>query len=389
MRLRYILPMVIGFLITFQPSLAQIPDQTAGMHLVVDLSGRPQIHRVTWTNARASAPLQLGTWVSTNDLLLLQPGDSIDILCESLELIHLSAISQTPPCTERIDDSSFRWGTTDIVGLQRLDLEVYQEFSYVITPRNTQLLNGTPTFAWSPLTDAAAYNLALLNTLDGTPVWEIPNVISTQMAYPDNQPPLSPGQFALFVTPVDAFGRVIPTRADPNSFRFHVLDSSTANALIREADVLAAVSYPVPAISALVLAQFYINESLFADAVTALDALIPSEVRQGQPTSIDVFRNNPIGYSSQLYITLGDLYRAVHLPIEAHRVYDWGVEVARETGNEEALALLLFRQAAGLSGKTAIANYEMALIFYRAVGDDQMVETILNSIREIDPMYQS
>lgn len=155
--------------------------------------------------------------------------------------------------------------------------------------------------SWSNAAGATEYNVRLEKY--GQTVWEV-TVSETEIVYPENQPPLEPGnQYELIVEPIGNDQSIAPGRG-----KFKVVTEEDANIIREQAARISGIS---DAEIRLNLAELYRKNQLLADAIATL-----KEGLQKNPQSVE------------LHQKLGDIYREAELPELAKSPYQAALRFA-------------------------------------------------------------
>jgi hypothetical protein len=358
-------------------------DDAQPINVVVAVDGNAQVHRATWEVPNAMSYLGLGELIFPGDIIEPSPGQQVHVLCADLTQEIVSNVSSSP-CSPEPDAPVFVWADASLVGVQRADPARYFDIPYVITPRNTNLLKGTPTFQWASLQGAATYSLQISRE-DGTEVWARTGLTETELPYPSNEEPLDPGRYIVNVVPYDDGNFVIPTPEDPAPHSFVVLDAIEVADIEQKTVMVANVPLPTHAPAGMEtynLALSYARYELYADAIWSLSSLLPVDLVAGESFPDSLPDATTLAGSPELYLRLGDYYRATHLPLEAWRAYEVGLQIAEAVGDLENTA----KAHAGLAEVVIIeeaiqAHYEAAIDFFcNGVSDTARCEELTDEL---------
>ena len=167
---------------------------------------------------------------------------------------------------------------------------------YLITPRSTNLLTPTPLLRWNRVADATEYTVSIVG--EGFD-WKT-TTTETELRYP-GEPAIKPGQVYLLKVVADN-GRSSDEEGTPR-LGFVRLDGSTAGLIQGRLDDAAALDL-TPESLAIYQSVLYANANLIAEAITLLEQTARNFAHV------------------RIYLTLGDLYRQIGLPLEARDAYD-------------------------------------------------------------------
>jgi tetratricopeptide (TPR) repeat protein len=232
----------------------------------------------------------------------------------------------------------------------------------VIVPRRSALLTLTPTVRWTALPDTARYTVTLSSA--GGTLWNTTVTGTTELAYPPaGAPPLERGQSYRFAVTTATAGP-----EDAPRLGFSVLGAEAAQAIEAEAQAIRDQGLD-PETTAVLLANLYARNELFADALLQLDTLAAPTT---QP-AVELLRGN-------LYVSIG-------LPDLARAPYEQALVLAEQADNPPAQALAHARLAAveALLGNTAAArtHYEQAISLFRALGAGTQVEELTAEMEQL------
>lgn len=169
----------------------------------------------------------------------------------------------------------------------------------VITPPRGSLLNPQPTLSWTPLADTQEYTVRLLRS--GETVWELPNVRDSEIPYPANQSPLTPGiNYELMVEADGKAGKSM----------FRLMTPSQAESVMAEVEEIRQQNLSSDEM-ALQLTQLYQDYDLMTLAIQTLTDAIDKNSQ-----------------SLEVYQSLGNLYNRLELPRVAESVYQESLDLA-------------------------------------------------------------
>jgi tetratricopeptide (TPR) repeat protein len=338
----------------------------------------------------------VGALLRSDDIVLVESGSSVWILCANLETDEISNTPRSPRCSPEVEGALFMWGELPILERQRNN--GYENVLYVITPRNTALLYGTPRIEWSSIANAANYSVQII-LADGTEQWIAIGITDTWLDYPAARDPLhaldnagNPLEYQIIVTAYDSSNTQIATRMDPGQREnIRVLPPEgrvqTEDTLSR----LDGISMPNgadPNVARYSRALFFFNSHLYADSLQIVSELLSTPI--SQPFSVDTLTANSLAASPFLYFLLGDLYGETQLPVEAQCAYGRALMLAERDAdvNAEAQAHALLAHFSS----EARAHYEYARGLYGQLGDTATMALIDEALATVqaaastDPM---
>jgi hypothetical protein len=297
--------------------------------------------------------------------ICLDPGATINIYCppkngQRYAPIPLSESSSSPsasPSRPMPNCASARpLGPNDTLpGGSRRDIP------YIISPRFTRLNTQKPVFRWNSTGDLnASYTVQLYrivgNNRDKKPIWEVKEVLASQVLYPDKAPLLS-SEYDYQLVVIAKSGTSSEdelnqselkeyqssNRGNVRGIRFRPFSSgetSTVNSEVRI--IVGKDTFPYPGYikdlssdKAIDVALFYAQRNnLYAEAIEVLTNFI-----QQQQSS-----RNPV--EDKIYLVLGDLYKDVGLNCLAIQSYDYiqdtqSKEFERSRKSSEAISVKL------------------------------------------------
>lgn len=232
---------------------------------------------------------------------------------------------------------------------------------YVISPRNTSLLNDRPSFVWNNVAGVNQYTISLQN--GETVVWT-KTVNTSTMPYPEEEAALQPGIDYTLLIETDS-GSVSTADEEVQSFR--LLPTGEAQAVKQSEAVLAA--QPATDDAALLQASLYEGVGVYDAAIATLEARI-SEGTQ----SVTVYRE------------VGNLYAQLGLPLLAESHYLDAVNLAGP--NLEELAIV--QAALGElyitieDAREAVRWLTQAKESYAALGNQYQVDQLSDRLSELN-----
>ena len=245
--------------------------------------------------------------------------------------------------------------------------DVNPAIPYIIRPRRTALLDPKPTLLWNPVLGSTRYVVSVRDR-DRT-IWQ-GETSESQLVYPGN-PPLEPGgEYTLTVESDKGASSRDEELSEEllDELKFWILAPEAAERV--RAEVEEAQRERTGDAETLAVARTYMQYELRAEAIALLDAAVE---RESQTTEI--------------YLTLADLYVETDLGSYAESFYQEAIEMAQKAGEAEQKA----RAAASLGRVYAIfGNAEAAIHWltqakegFEALEDTQTVEELASAIEEL------
>ncbi len=366
----FILGIALSLTLVLQPTASGLQTGILTGNLVVAVSGQVEIHRASWHNPNTSSRLSIGEIVQPGDLILIDPDEHVTILCADSSVIQLDSMNQVVRCQNDPAGPLITWRGGSLTNIQRRgDLRRFEQMPYLISPRNTRLLTNTPEIRWSPLADAHCYDVQLLS--GGEVRWEQKRITATAVT----TPPLEPGYYIVTITPNDSAGNPIDVPNDPIPQRFQILSSDESEAIqdLQNTLTTASAANGMPAdVLDYQLVIYYTQQELYTDAIDTLQTLLPFNIYDTEePAPAQTFPLETLAGSPAPYLHLGELYKAVSLPVETLTSFEVALAVALEHNDEEAIAIARAHLAQLTTVRDdAMAFYRQAIGFYDRVGDD-------------------
>ena len=241
-----------------QPTPARPAGGGTESGLIVGVQGDAALKRAGW---RDYAPALFGAPLRRGDLLRLGSAGSATVACADLKLATVEGgVSgypcQTAPRTPLVYEGTLLNPTRGDNGSGDTPL--------VISPRKTKLLNPRPVLRWQPMPGAKSYKLSLRGTN-----WTAEMSGASELPYPDSAPALQPGvTYRLVVTAGDRSSREEPGAG----LGFSVLGAAEAKA-VKEAEAKIRALSLTETATALLIANVYATNGLYAEAVEGLERL--------------------------------------------------------------------------------------------------------------------
>lgn len=327
--------------------------QSRGVNYISDIDGQAEVN-----GNRA----YVGDFLRPSDRLRVRSGGNVGVVCnnETRERrFPLGTYTISDYCTGTPPRSS---------GRRRPPRDFDSQLPYVISPRNTALLDGgQPTIRWNPVEGAQSYSVVLFTDNSGEPVWTAPQVSATEVRYsgPELRRDL---RYRLEITADNG----LSSRADI-AVGFTLLSQSEAERVEQEVLALAEMNL-APDAEALGLALIYQGYE-HEDSAQNTNLPLNQAALEVLQERIDADTDNAL-----IYVMQGDIYLSIGLPLLAQERYRQALALATETGQLQGQAgswdgLALLAQGRG-DVLTAIAQTEQALALYDVMGDVDQVSTL-------------
>ncbi|MBK1990538.1 hypothetical protein A0J48_023940 [Sphaerospermopsis aphanizomenoides BCCUSP55] len=280
------------------PDLAPAQTNPPALNFISEIKGDVQIKRSQWKSYHKA---NVGDLLNFSDQLQLRTGASAKVMCSNLSVWHLRGNS----LAKVADGCSSGILTVIRPGHRTNTRSPSNSIPYIISPRNTALLNNRPILRWNGVPGATRYKVQVKDaglSLD----WQT-ETSNTQIEYP-GQPVLQPN-FSYLLTVETNKGD--SSREDGVKLNFTLLDTQTAESVRTKVAILKQQKLTHEA-EGLGLAYLYQSYNLKSEAINLLEDL----VKRGSQTSA-------------VYQFLGDLYLQVGLSKESKISYIKALEQAK------------------------------------------------------------
>ncbi|MEQ8383718.1 MAG: hypothetical protein RH949_15290 [Coleofasciculus sp. A1-SPW-01] len=333
---------------------------SSGSNLIVAMQpfGQVKIKRSRWREYKSAS---IGTFVYSNDRLLVSSNASAQVLCRNRKLwqvpkgresiVH-QGCGRTPPNPEpeNLDSADSR--------------ERNQSgFPYIIAPRKTSIVDTRPTLQWNAVPGVSDYQVEVV----GPQLYWTISTRETSIKY-SGETPLQPGSH---------YWLVVKTESGESSlsegvFGFTVLsESEKAEILLAREDLQQKQLGEIAEVVA--LADLYQSNNLKGAAINQLEAAIRDEIE-----------------SVAIYRLLGKVYQQVGLNRLAKDRYLKGLELAEQAEDIESQAVI--------QGNLSLINVilgepeegrqqlEMSQRLYQELGDTEKARQFEEKFRNISPV---
>lgn len=280
---------------------------TIALNFLSEIKGDVKLKRSQWKDYRKA---DFGVLLNPSDQLELSPGASARVMCNNSR-VWVVPTGQVSLVSEGCGSRKPRGRGFNRPSRTR---SAYQIIPYIISPRNTALLNDRPVLRWNAVPGATRYRVRVEDaglTLD----WQT-ETSNTQIDY--SGPPLQPDSYYLLIVETDT-GKS-SEEEQGTDLGFTVLDAQKAES-VRTAVAQLKQQQLTQGAEGLALAYLYQRYDLKAEAIGLLEGLVKQETQ-----------------TVAVYQLLGDLYLDVGLKQQAKRRYLQALELAKPTGNLEGQA---------------------------------------------------
>ncbi len=253
-----------------------------------------------------------GILCNNGNTFQLPENRNFTIACEDTDNEHFAGILSGSLTGQLLTSSEATTFTLEIESTrsQRSDIAL---IPLLLSPRNTFIRDSQPTFAWQAVEGASGYRLTVNS---GASTWEI-ETEETQLTYPDDVPPLTPGSVnTIRVTTLDD-----ETIVDVSLLR--ILDEATLMQLDESTNAITALELD-DAAKGYLLAQLYQQHELWADTIDQLEQVTD----QAAP-------------DPNLTLQLADLYAEIGLYVLAEEHYQIVLIMAEQQNDKQTQAQAL------------------------------------------------
>jgi hypothetical protein len=322
-------------------------------NVLVAVQGQIAIKRASWSQF---VPAVFGTLIRLGDELRLEGSSIAKIACADLSLVTVRAGAIGVPCQVvkpilLFQGSAIRATRADSGG----------GFPTVVAPRKTNLLAERPLIRWTPIAGATGYRVSVRGPNVN---WSADVSGKTEFPYPDDAPPLAPGQaFKVTVVATTAGGNRSSDEEAQADLGFVPLEPEQRQA-VQEAQARIEKLDLEEAQQRFLIAKLYMSQDfrLYGEAIEQLERLGGT------------LKEAAVGRS------LADTYRAVSLNRLAEQRYLQALELSQQTNDLEgqALALDSLGQLYTALGNPSEARQrtQQAEELYQQLGDAEAVKKL-------------
>lgn len=275
-------------------------SNTSGINLIINFSGDVKVKKDEWSQ-----------WQKADSVRTLSPNDQIEIGTNSSATIYCSDLSEwtiEQPGTYWLYDGCSPGEPTLKLPNSNNDTrrpggikeQALQNIPYIISPRNTSILNNQPTIRWNAVPGATQYRVIVED-------WEA-ETSDTEIIYTGELE----AEFFYFVNVV---ANNDSSSEDEAEVGFKVLEEQKEKDTLAHIEAVKQQQLTEEA-EGLVLAHLYRGNDLNIDAISVLEELVQKGSKQ-----------------VSVYQLLGDIYQQVGLSLQAKETYSQGLALAKNVEN--------------------------------------------------------
>lgn len=289
------------------PIFAKLPN------FVFEVDGTLELRRIGWVDYY---PVSFGTILQPGDLVRLSEAGNAVVFCGDVSswdsspfMIEADGKSHGNPC--KVDSRSHEW--PDLASMRGGESALVP---YVLYPRNTAVMNGTPKLGWNAVHNSEAYSITVLSD-DGVDREKIFSDKS-EIDWPSTWPPMEPG--STYVLRVRSGDRELAE--SKIGIGFWLLPVKKIEEVEDQLQQINKLNLSSVAIDRL-KAEIYLNNGLRSNAMEILNEL--SEIHNFAST----------------WMSIGQIYLDIGLGTEAFTSFEKALKVANSTGELEIEAYAL------------------------------------------------
>lgn len=277
------------------------------MHVVAGVEGDVQLKRDLWADYHT---LRFGTQLQIGDLLKLEEGSLVTIVCGDLSTVRLTGKDVWGvECRESEDGLVYRGSRINRTrGSEKAAIPI------ILSPRKTKIINPRPVIRWEKVHSVTSYSVVVRGCGAS---WRRTVGAVTWLAYPDAEPALKARRTC---TATIHAGTVSSAQEETPDLGFQVLGADDSRAVRDRLGKIEELNLSGPAKQYL-RSLAYASRELRAAAIDELEQL-SSQYRE-----------------AGLLIFLGSLYVDVVLYEQAADRFQQALELARHNGDTEAIAV--------------------------------------------------
>ena len=254
-----------------------------------------------------------GNFLTLGDRLRTAAGGQVRILCDDSATTWVMYSNQESGVAEGCPPSLF--GTRLRIGNQDDNASGGNnpDIPYVVSPRRTAVLDSQPLLSWNPVSGAVSYTVQVVGS---EITWET-QTTDTEVRY-TGESLIAGAEYQVIIEADNGPSSQLDEGSETATFEliypedWEIVQTAIAN--ISEQNISAEIQ-------ALALANLYIREDLFAEAIDTLEPFAAAET-------------NTFG----VYQKLGDIYRYIGLNLLAEERYQQAINIALAEGAIEGLA---------------------------------------------------
>jgi hypothetical protein len=329
--------------------------ESMGVNILIVNKGEVKVKKENW---KAFQKASTGSLLRPNDYLQMGSNASAFLLCSNTKRWKPTAGKQF-----RVSEGCPRGTASRPPNVARAQTRAGNEpISYVISPRNTELLNDRPLLKWNPVSGATRYQVQLQG---GGLDWQT-ETNQTQLLYGGQEPLKSGVKYLLTVTTDKGVSSKQEVGAN---LMFGVMATEKAKVVKEEATNLKKQGLS-PEAETLALAYLHEGNNLKAEAIALLQSLSQQKSQ------------NRVVYS-----LLGDLLLQTGLNQQAQQAYQQALALAQKSGDQEGEAEAqsgLGEASFGLGKKEeALSWLKKAQASFGVLGDESQVQLLAQRIMKI------
>lgn len=275
-------------------------SNTSGINLIVNFTGDVKVKKDGWSQWQKA---DFGNTLSPNDQLEVGTNSSVTIYCSDLS----ESTVEQPGTYWLYDGCSPGEATLKLPNSNNetrrpggIREQALKNIPYIISPRNTSILNNQPTIRWNAVPGATSYQVTVED-------WEA-EARNTEIPYTGELE----AEFFYFVSVVADNGSSSEEEAEVG---FTVLDEQNEKDTLVHIKAVKQQGLTKEA-EGLVLAHLYRGNDLNAKAIQLLEELVQQGSKQ-----------------VSVYQLLGDIYQQVGLSLQAKATYSQGLVLAKNVEN--------------------------------------------------------
>jgi hypothetical protein len=328
---------------------------------LIEANGNISLRRIGWSGFY---PIGFGTPLKQGDLVRVAEGGYAGVFCGDASLwqagsLELPADDQEHGIPCQAGKPPRPW--PDVAALRG---ESGGEVPYVISPRNTALINPTPPLEWHPLSGVNDYTLSILSDdgIERTPF----STNGNESVWPEDWSPLE--AHATYVLIVEGNGVQSDQGNETHSgLGFWLLDPEVAEDVTQQSNQLAKLVLNEPA-KKLLVAELYLNHQLRSEAVQTLEVIASGS------------------QDSAIWLIVGKGYLELGLPVESIQAFGQALKIAQDRGEAEAQASAHFGLGLALDlyndAEEAQSHFQEALGLFNQIGDKEQAVEVERQIED-------
>jgi hypothetical protein len=335
---------------------AETPTSSFALpNILIEAAGEVELRRSGWNDF---LPVSAGVAVRPGDMLRVSSGSDAAVFCgeeilwdEGPNTLPADGVEHGVPC--QTGRPPRPW--SDVAALRG---EEKQQIPYIISPRNTALINDRPALRWHALSGTDSYTVSLISEdgQDREPV----QVNTNESAWPEGWQPLTPGANNILIVE-GGEKRSDEGNTTHTGLGFWLLETDESQDINAQERHLR--DRPISTNAAdLLVAELYLSYGLRAEAAELLLKLVESD---GTPA---------------VRLALGRVYLEMGVSAEAEASFQQALAAAEEAGELEmkAAALVGLGLTARQTKEEALAEEHLqeARTIYEQIGDQSGIDEV-------------